>query len=111
MSDDKIQITILILRRGALSTLLLHLDKRAIACLAQLLEVGSLSFWGKIWGRGKLLLEGLNVGGESLTVAQSEGGGGAISHFLGNQLDQRRFVHCFGVFNESISEQPFTSVS
>ena len=61
--------------------------------------------------RGMLLVEGLNVGGESLTVAQSEGGGGAISHFLGNQLDQRRFVHCFGVFNESISEQPFTSVS
>ena len=61
--------------------------------------------------RGMLLVEGLNVGGESLTVAQSEGGGGAIGHFLGNQLDQRRFVHCFGVFNESISEQPFTSVS
>ena len=45
-----------------------------------------------------LFIEGLNVGRESLTVAQSEGGEGAIGHFLGNQLDQRRFVHCFGVF-------------
>ena len=44
------------------------------------------------------LIERHDVVGESLTVAQGEGCEGAVGQLLLQQLDQRRFSHCFGIF-------------